>query len=69
MHNAARSTLSSVCLVALIVAVLRWVGWADTPDWVGHFFIGFAVAALIAFIGTPIHRKTGAQVHKSRNDG
>ena len=81
MHNAARSTLSFVCLFALIVAVLRWVGWADTPDWVGHFFIGFAVAALIAFIGAPIQRKTGAQanrehyrnaagvqVHKSRND-
>ena len=81
MHNTARSILTFVCLVALVIAALRWVGWADTPDWVGHFFIGFAVAALIAFIGAPIQRKTGAQanrehyrnaagvqVHKSRND-
>lgn len=82
MHNTARSILSFVCLVALIVAVLGWVGWADTPDWVSHFFNGFAVAALITFIGAPFQRKTGAQanreryrnaagvqVHKSRNDG
>lgn len=82
MHNTARSILSFACLVALIVAVLGWVGWADTPDWFSHFFSGFSVAALIAFIGAPIPRKTGAQanrecyrnaagdqVHKSRNDG
>lgn len=81
MHNTARSILTFVCLVALVIATLGWIGWADTPVWVGHFFSGFAVAALIAFIGAPIQRKTGAQanrehyrnaagvqVHKSRND-